>query len=80
VTGLQDSRWYTLQMQQKQKCAALQTSKKYSLQALALYNFYFSRECNLIYTADNFAMLLVRQHAMHNLSYFSKQVLEIGYL
>jgi hypothetical protein len=47
VTGLQDSGWYSLRMQQKQKCATPWTSNDYFLDALAFCNFYLSRECIL---------------------------------
>jgi len=34
----------------------------------------------LIYSAENFMMLLAWQHTMHTLSYLRKQVLVIGYI
>jgi hypothetical protein len=50
----------------------------YMPDALTFWSFYFNWECNLIYSAENFVMLLVWWHTMHTLSYFSKQMLVIG--
>jgi hypothetical protein len=72
VTGLQDSRWYLLRMQRKQKCATPQTYNDYLLDVFTFHSFYLSRECNLIFIAENFVVLLVRQYTVHTLSYFCK--------
>jgi aldehyde:ferredoxin oxidoreductase len=64
----------------KQKCMALWASNDYFLDALTFCNFYFSQECNITYVAENFVVLLGWQRTMHTLSYFSKQVLVVGYV
>jgi hypothetical protein len=67
-------------MQQKQKCVTPQTSTKYLIDALAFCSFYFSLKYTLIYTAEEFMVLLVWQHTMHTLPYFCKQVLVTSYV
>jgi hypothetical protein len=80
MIGLQDSVWYSLQVQQKQKYVTRRTSNKYLLAALTFCSFYFRQECGLIYIAENFVMMLVWQHTMHTSSYFCKWVLVFGYV
>jgi hypothetical protein len=43
----------------KAKCVTPQTSNEYLLDAFTFCSFYITRECSLIYTAENFMMLLV---------------------
>jgi hypothetical protein len=56
-------------------CDTMNTQKNL-FDALTFCSSYISRECNLIYTAGNFVMLLVLQRSTHTLKYLCKYQLE----